>query len=175
MLFIIRVVYIKNGNFYPGFKIGTLKYLRLFCLLVILIIQVPTKGQDVGFFNYWTYFTDHENWLYKSHCEEAFRHLEERKKRVSRLKTRTEWLNRREEIRKKLSETLSPFPEKTRLNAKIQGIIDKDGYRIEKIIYESLPGYYVTAALYIPEGIRKKAPAIFYACGHSEEGFRVGN
>ncbi len=37
-----------------------------------------------------------------------------------------------------------------------------------------LPGYYVTGALYIPDGIKEKAPAIFYACGHSVDGFRVG-
>jgi hypothetical protein len=59
------------------------------------------------------------------------------------------------------------------LNAKVTGILQRDGYSIEKIIYESIPGYYVTAALYIPDGVKEKAPAVFYACGHSVEGFRV--
>ncbi len=47
------------------------------------------------------------------------------------------------------------------------GVINKDGYRIEKLYYESSPGLYVPANLYIPEGIKKPMPAILYVCGHS--------
>ena len=54
------------------------------------------------------------------------------------------------------------------LNVKITGTIQKDGYRIEKLYYESLPGIYVPANLYIPDKLKDKAPAILYVCGHSE-------
>ena len=54
------------------------------------------------------------------------------------------------------------------LNVKITGTIQKDGYRIEKLYYESLPGLYVPANLYIPDHIKEKMPAILYVCGHSE-------
>lgn len=47
------------------------------------------------------------------------------------------------------------------------GVIQKEGYRIEKLYYESLPGLYVPANLYIPDGINKPVPAILYVCGHS--------
>ena len=47
------------------------------------------------------------------------------------------------------------------------GVIQKKGYRIEKLYYESLPGLYVPANLYIPDGIKKPVPAILYVCGHS--------
>ncbi|GJM29494.1 MAG: hypothetical protein DHS20C17_21290 [Cyclobacteriaceae bacterium] len=47
------------------------------------------------------------------------------------------------------------------------GVIQKDGYRIEKLYYESLPGLYVAANLYVPDDIKKKAPAILYVCGHA--------
>mgnify|MGYP003663908299 CR=1 FL=1 len=47
------------------------------------------------------------------------------------------------------------------------GVIQKEGYRIEKLYYESLPGLYVPANLYIPDGIKKPVPAILYVCGHS--------
>ncbi len=53
------------------------------------------------------------------------------------------------------------------VNVTKTGVIQKDGYRIEKLYYESLPGLYVSANLYVPEGIQKKAPAILYVCGHS--------
>ncbi|HBL75313.1 MAG: hypothetical protein A2W90_20570 [Bacteroidetes bacterium GWF2_42_66] len=57
--------------------------------------------------------------------------------------------------------------ERTALNVKITGIIQQEGYRIEKLYYESLPGLYVPANLYIPDHIEHPCPAILYVCGHS--------
>ena len=53
------------------------------------------------------------------------------------------------------------------LNIRQTGTIQKDGYRIEKLYYESLPGLYVPANLYIPDHLEEPAPAILYVCGHS--------
>jgi cephalosporin-C deacetylase-like acetyl esterase len=57
--------------------------------------------------------------------------------------------------------------EKTDLNVKVTGTIQREGYRIEKLYYESLPGLYVPAHLYIPNNIEKPAAAILYVNGHS--------
>jgi len=57
--------------------------------------------------------------------------------------------------------------ERSPLNVRVTGTIQKDGYRIEKLYYESLPGLYVPANLYIPDNINGKAPAIIYLCGHA--------
>ena len=67
---------------------------------------------------------------------------------------------------------MGEFPEKTPLNAQVTGIIKKDGYKVEKLIYESMPGYFVTAALFIPSKPKGKKPAIIYASGHTANGFR---
>lgn len=53
------------------------------------------------------------------------------------------------------------------LNIRITGTIQQEGYRIEKLYYESLPGLYVPANLYIPDNIKEPRPAILYVCGHS--------
>ncbi|MEA3461447.1 MAG: acetylxylan esterase [Bacteroidota bacterium] len=53
------------------------------------------------------------------------------------------------------------------LNIRLTGTIQKEGYRIEKLYYESLPGLYVPANLYIPDHIEEPGPAILYVCGHS--------
>ena len=53
------------------------------------------------------------------------------------------------------------------LNVTVTGTIQKEGYRIEKLYYESLPGLYVPANLYIPDNVSKPVPAILYVCGHS--------
>ncbi len=147
---------------------------KFFTRTLFLFIFIPVQAQDdVALFNYWQYYSDIENSLYKHFCSVAFEQLESRKREISGLKTKTDWLERQSLVREKLSKIIGPFPEKTPLNAKVTGILPRDGYSIEKIIYEPIPGYYVTGALYIPEGIKEKAPAIFYACGHSVDGFRA--
>jgi cephalosporin-C deacetylase-like acetyl esterase len=57
--------------------------------------------------------------------------------------------------------------ERPPLNVKHTGTIQMDGYRIEKLYYESLPDLYVPANLYIPDGITEPVPAVLYLCGHS--------
>jgi hypothetical protein len=142
--------------------------------LFILGPFLPVKAQDdVELFNYWQYYADIENSLYKHFCSVAFEQLEERKREIDSLETKSDWLERQSLVREKLSAIIGPFPERTPLNAKVTGILHRDGYSIEKIVYEPIPDYFVTSALYIPDGIKEKAPAVFYACGHSIGGFRA--
>lgn len=64
---------------------------------------------------------------------------------------------------------LGGFPDRTPLNARVTGRLDGDGYRIEKVIYESLPGYAVTANLYLPL-TPPPYPGVLFSCGHSANG-----
>lgn len=130
--------------------------------------------KEIDFFNYWQYYSDNENALYKHFSKIAFDQLEERRIEVSQLKTKEDWLERQAIVKNKLMKMVGPFPDKTPLNAQVVDVIKKESYRIEKIIYESRPGYYVTSALYIPNKTKRKSPAVFYACGHTVEGFRAG-
>lgn len=47
------------------------------------------------------------------------------------------------------------------------GVIQEEGFRIEKLFYESLPNLLVPANLYIPDGVENPVPAILYVCGHA--------
>jgi cephalosporin-C deacetylase-like acetyl esterase len=51
----------------------------------------------------------------------------------------------------------------------VTGVVERTGYRIEKLSYESLPNLHVTANLYIPQqaGSGGRVPAVLYVCGHS--------
>jgi cephalosporin-C deacetylase-like acetyl esterase len=53
------------------------------------------------------------------------------------------------------------------LNVKVTGVVEKSDYRIEKLYFESLPQLYVTANLYVPDGLTGPAPGVLYVCGHS--------
>ncbi len=74
--------------------------------------------------------------------------------------------------RAKFVEMLGGFPERTPLNPQVTGVIRKDGYRIEKVLFESQPKHYVSANLYVPESDRWKPPyaGVLVPCGHSANG-----
>src|SRR5690606_31797030 len=77
---------------------------------------------------------------------------------------------RQKRVRSDLERINGPFPEKTPLNAKTVGILDRPDYVIEKVIYESRPGHHVTANLYLPKARTGKVPGVLIPCGHSTNG-----
>jgi len=79
-----------------------------------------------------------------------------------------EWEPRRDFVRRQLlvSQGLWPMPTKTPLNAVIHGKIDQGEYTIEKVYFESAPGFFVTGNLYRPKNINGKVPAVVFPHGH---------
>ena len=71
-------------------------------------------------------------------------------------------------VRQRIHECFGPEPEKTPLKARVTGVVERDKYRIEKIIFESRPGFLVTANLYVPAGRCSPMPSVIVTCGHSE-------
>ncbi|MEQ8763004.1 MAG: prolyl oligopeptidase family serine peptidase [Planctomycetota bacterium] len=63
---------------------------------------------------------------------------------------------------------LEPLPERTPLNVRRVGTIERDGYRIEKIVFESRPGFEVPANVYVPSGIPdgERRAAVLNPVGH---------
>ncbi len=91
---------------------------------------------------------------------------------LSGITSLPDWKNQRDQRFDEFIEMMSlqdmPIEDKRPdLNIRYTGTIQKEGYRIEKLYYESLPGLYVPANLYIPDDIQEPRPAILYVCGHS--------
>ncbi len=120
----------------------------------------------------WFRYTDMENSLYRHLSGLAFEQLADRSREVAKLRSADDWRHRQAELRRIFDDMIGPFPEKTPLNPKTTGVLEKDGYHVEKILFESSPGYYVTSALFVPEGLRGKAPAVLFCVGHSAAAFR---
>ena len=175
-----------NSCFYKYFNMK--KLISIFLLINILAFQLiraqqiipknaridlPPDDENLNVFQQWIKWNNPGSLLINHLIKQAVDLYEIRDIEISKLKTRNDWIARQKKVKEKLLELVGPFPEKTPLNAKITGILKKDGYRIEKIVYEAMPGYYVTGCLYVPEGIKGKVPAILNVIGHNQEAFRA--
>lgn len=97
----------------------------------------------------------------------AFRLLDEREAMVANIKTPQELAARRTYIRERLTKALGGgWPAKTPLNARTVATLDFPEYKIEKVVFESQPKFYVTASLYVPKNVTGKRPAILFPLGH---------
>lgn len=152
----------------------------IFFFVFFLCSKAVTAQQDLKDLkviqgnNSWLAFTDAPNALYHHFSQEAYKHLAKRRELISRINTRDEWQARQQFIKNTLQDAIGQFPAKTPLNAKTVRTVNKEGYRIEHIVFESQPGFYVTASLFIPAALKKreKAPAIIYCSGHAAQGYR---
>src|SRR5215469_15180965 len=88
----------------------------------------------------------------RSYLQEiALQQLASRKERISEIRTREQFEKRKAEVRRQLLAMMGGLPEeRPPLNLREVGTIERGDYRIEKIVYESLPNFYVTANLYVP-------------------------
>jgi len=76
------------------------------------------------------------------------------------------------DLRTNFLNALGDLPERTPLNAKVTGTVERDGYTVEKVLFESRPHHYVTGALFLPDPKKFKPPypGILIPCGHSATG-----
>jgi len=88
--------------------------------------------------------------------------------RPRQYRTLAEWQARKSMLRRQIlfAAGLLPLPEKTPLNPHIFGRLEREGYTIEKVFLETLPGFYLGGNLYRPAGKEGKFPAVAKPHGH---------
>ena len=93
-----------------------------------------------------------------------------RQERFAQVKTEADLVALQDELRQKALAIIGGLPQARQpLAARLVGSIALDGYRIDKLVFESLPGIHVSALVYVPDAPGRK-PAVLVACGHSELG-----
>ena len=75
-------------------------------------------------------------------------------------------------LREKFLDAIGGLPQRTPLNARVTGTIRREGYRVEKVIFESQPRHFLTALLFLPgsDGKSPPCPGVLVPCGHSKNG-----
>jgi cephalosporin-C deacetylase-like acetyl esterase len=98
-------------------------------------------------------------------------HIQKRQERLAQVLTREAAERRKNETREKILQLIGGLPEHTgSVAVKEFGEVSADGFRVDKIAYESLPGFWVTADLYRPASGDGPFPAIVLAPGHGAGG-----
>ncbi len=126
--------------------------------VILVSMTPPARGRDV------------DSPLYRHLLDEAKSHLLARSQEVGSLIEPASLEARRDWVRDEIVKSFGGFPEKTPLNGKTLWTKSFDGYTVEGVIYESKPGLFVTANLYIPSSGTPPFPAILGPCGHSSIG-----
>jgi cephalosporin-C deacetylase-like acetyl esterase len=134
-------------------------------LLPALLLQ-PQTTSELNFLATHVDGRDLQQMLPRYLKEKAFRQLEARSRTIQGLRTATDLTARRTYIREQLAQLLGGLPERTPLNARVTGTLEFPSHRVEKIVFESQPGFYVTANLYLPKTSRMHNPAILFPLGH---------
>jgi len=104
-------------------------------------------------------------------AEQAWREDNDRQRAWDGIHNERELLRTQDQARRKLLQMIGGLPAaKTDLQARVTGRIEMDGFSVEKLIFQSLPGVYVTALLYVPADHSKKHPAVLVPAGHAADG-----
>ena len=93
--------------------------------------------------------------------------LDRRAIAVDKLQTRADAEARTAQFREFVLAAIGGLPRKrTPLSPRVVGTLDEDGFKVERLIYDSLPGFHIPANLYLPKSGNSPYPAILYTPGH---------
>jgi cephalosporin-C deacetylase-like acetyl esterase len=91
-------------------------------------------------------------------------------RRRDEIRTDEDWQAERRRLLAAYGEMLGAFPPRTPLNARTTGVVQRERYAIEKVVFESRPGMLVTANAYVPAGRSWPVPGVLVPCGHTDNG-----
>ena len=99
---------------------------------------------------------------------------------LTEVKSLADWKDRRDVYRHQLFEMLGldPLPARGDLKATITLKVERDDFTVENLHFQSSPGLYVTANLYLPKNLSRPAPTVLYLSGHGpviSNGVSYGN
>ncbi|MHC4166916.1 MAG: acetylxylan esterase family protein [Planctomycetota bacterium] len=83
-------------------------------------------------------------------------------------KSRQQWEHRSGDLKRRIlvATGLWPMPDKTPLNPVIHGRVERDGFTVDKVYFESLPGHFVTGLLFRPRDAAGRLPGVLCPHGH---------
>ncbi len=93
-----------------------------------------------------------------------------RREMLEKFSTAEDWDRHGEYIRKSILAWTGSLPPRTPLRPQVTGRVERQTYTVEKVLFESRPGFPVSANLYLPKAHTGRRPAILNVIGHSPAG-----
>lgn len=72
--------------------------------------------------------------------------------------------------RERIRNAFGPLPERRVADVAVAGVIERDGVRMEKVLFECAPGFHMTGIFYRPLRLETPAPGVLTLLGHNDNG-----
>lgn len=138
---------------------------QVWCLFACLMAPIASWSQTVD-----TPAIDYAMQTDAYLAKIAKQELAVRHKQMASLRDAKDVRARQAYVKRRLLQEIGGLPERTALHAQITGSIEHPDYVVQKLVYQSLPGFYVTADVYVPKSAAKPFPAVLGLAGHSGDG-----
>lgn len=131
--------------------------------MALLAAAGSAGATEVQYREYWRCLPDH----LKELARQAY---ERRSAALTALRTPEAIRVRQAWVSRTFWQLTGGEPQRTPLNTRVVGEFKRNGYRVEKLVYESQPGFVISALLYIPENRQGPFPGVLFQPGHSLNG-----
>ncbi|MCE5249258.1 acetylxylan esterase [bacterium] len=164
----------KPFTFFESARVqGRSMALSIFVLCMLVFIGGAANAQDdLSVLKTWKAHENAQNALYNLIASESYRFLDARDQTLAGIRSVDQYTSYTTAVHRKLDAAFGPLPAKTPLNVRVTGTIEREGIAVEKIVYESRPGFWVTGAVFKSPNAPGRLPAVLYVCGHTVDGFR---
>jgi len=135
-------------------------------LCVCAVMARAQTSEELNFITGLTEFREIRSMLPSYLRARAEALLQQRRQTIAQFAGRQDVEKRKQYLRERMIRALGGLPERTPLNARLVAVVEREDYRIEKVVFESQPRFYVTANLYLPKTGQPPYPGILFPEGH---------
>lgn len=102
--------------------------------------------------------------------DQAARAYKMRNREIAALTSVEAMRQRQQWVRETFWKLAGGLPQRTPLETRTLGSFTRSGYRVEKLLYQSLPNFHIPANLYIPTTAQPPFPGVLFQMGHTPNG-----
>ncbi len=169
----LRLTNSKNlFSFGAGLEMSPKKLLAMIVCLVLMLGVTVTAAGDLKVLPEKIDNVSPGNMMSHYLRRLAGQKFEDWKAQYEQRKTPEQIAEYQKRLREKFIKAIGGLPERTPLNPQVTGVVSRNGYRVEKIIFESQPKCHVSALLFLPDAdiYNPPYPGVLVPCGHSANG-----
>jgi len=168
----IRLINSKTFSFGAGLDMNLLRIVTPIVCLGLILNSAAFSKEDLNV------LPEKIDDILPAHMMSDYLHtladqkFEDWKAQYEQRKTPEQIAEYQKRLHEKFIEAIGGLPERTPLNPQVTGIVSRDGYHVEKVLFESQPKHYVSALLFLPDADKYTPPypGVLVPCGHSSNG-----